>query len=131
MAQTFPYADASQTATAVGEIIARYRAGTVDDDLALLVNQAHGAIGFGCKLTFGDPGAPVTPIGPVIRSGADPSFDEACKRIETVAKSGMPKTGPTSWITAAIRVALVKVIQNSKLPDGIKAEIIALIEKVL
>jgi hypothetical protein len=131
MAQTFNYASAQEAATATSEVVSRYRNGSIAQDLPLLANQVYGVAGFGAKLTFGEPGQPAPPNPIPVPIGAENcTLAEAEKRIAAVMKTGaVPATGPTSWFTVALRIALTQALQSVQEP--LRSTLLAIIEKLL
>lgn len=137
MATTFPYATAVQAAEAAGQIVFRVRAGTVKDDVPLLVNQVHGCAGFILSVSFGKPGEPepIVPIGDVTaKQQALETWTEAeaVDYIAAVVNAGVsPVTGRFSFLTVAIRIALTAAINGADISPELKATLLAVIERVL
>lgn len=108
MATIFAVGTFEQTALAASEIFSRIRDKTIDDDKALLGNQACGIAAFGVELVLGKPGDVVVPIGAV--KAAEMTTEEAESYLAFVATQGMPKSGDKSQYIAAL-VALAKLVQ--------------------
>ena len=131
MPKYLPYASPTEAATMTTEIIGRWRAGTLSDDVRLLFAQVHGIQGFGFSLAPGTPDGDPAPIVPIGMDSAEETctLGEAERRLQMVMQAGgVPSMGSMSWLTVAIRVALTMALND--LPEPYRSQVLAIIDKV-